>query len=86
MHTVELLEQALAIAEGLGYKIRQEWLGGGGGGCCEIAGRKWLFLDLALNVDEQLDQVIEGLRDDSGIFAAPLSAELRRMLGVRKSA
>ena len=40
MHTVDLLEQACALAEQLGYRTRQEWLGGSGGGACEFGGRK----------------------------------------------
>ena len=62
MHTVDLLEQACEIAEQLGYHTRQEWLGGSGGGACEFAGRKWIFVDLALSVFEQLEQVTEALR------------------------
>jgi hypothetical protein len=56
MHTVELLERALRAAEGLGYRVRQEWLDGPGAGC-EIKGEKWLFLDLASNPLDQLDVV-----------------------------
>src|SRR5690348_4441935 len=34
MHTADLLDHALRAAEQLGYKIRQEWLSGSGGGDC----------------------------------------------------
>lgn len=61
MHTVELLEAALAAAEKAGYRVREEWLGGSGGGGCEIRGQKWLFLDLALGPSDQLEQVLETL-------------------------
>lgn len=86
MHTVELLEQALATAEKLGYKIRQDWLGGSGGGACEFAGRKWIFVDLALNAVEQLEQVTEALREDPEIHLLELSRPLRQQLGFRKAA
>ena len=86
MHTVALLKEAIFAAEGLGYSIRQEWLDGSGGGACEIGGKKWLFLDLALSPLEQLDQVIEALRGDPGIFSISCSAELYRLLGLRRSA
>ena len=62
MHRVEMLEQLLAQASARGFVVRQEWLGGRGGGACEIAGKKHLFVDLALNVTEQLAQVAEALR------------------------
>ena len=59
MHTVELLEEALAVAEQLGFAIRHEWMGGTGG-ACEIAGKLWLFVDLSLTTDEQLENACWG--------------------------
>ncbi len=85
MHTVELLEQALSVAEKLGYQVRQEWLDGSGG-VCEFGGRKWLFVDLSLTAVEQLDQVVEALRDDPRIHTASIPVWLRRKTGVRKAA
>ncbi|MFO7908032.1 MAG: hypothetical protein ACQESR_24595 [Planctomycetota bacterium] len=82
MHTVELLEEACGVAESLGYKIRQEWLGGTGGGACEFAGRKWIFIDLALNAIEQLDQVATALRNDPSIYFASMSSPLQQLLEI----
>ena len=73
MHAVELREQARVLAEQLGYRIRQEWLGGIAGGRCEIAGQKWIFVDLALSAADQLEQMIEALRGDSGMSGLVLS-------------
>ena len=88
MHTYELLREATALAQSLGYGVRHEWLDGGQGGGCEIAGKKWLFVDLALNPLEQLDQVIQALRADPQLFvvARNVSAPLARCLGMRRSA
>jgi hypothetical protein len=86
VHTVELLEEALAVARQLGYGIRQEWLGGGGGGGCEIRGSKWLFLDLAVDTDDQLEQALDALRHDPAIRSVALSPELSRTLGLRRAA
>lgn len=86
MHTVELLEQACAVAEQLGYRTRQEWLGGTGGGACEFAGRKWIFVDLALTVFEQLEQVLEALRQDPGVHLLELSAPMQQVLTQRRAA
>ena len=86
MHTVDLLEQACEIAGQLGYHTRQEWLGGSGGGACEFAGRKWIFVDLALSVFEQLEQVTEALRRDPGIYLLDLSPPMRQVLGIRNAA
>jgi hypothetical protein len=70
----------------LGYHIRHEWLGGGGGGACEFCGKKWIFVDLALNAIEQLEQVSEALRADPGIHLLDLSPPIRELLGIRKAA
>jgi hypothetical protein len=86
MHTVELLEHALAAAGRLGIKIRQEWLGGSGGGDCEIKGQQWIFLDLAESPVEQLNQVISALQNDPRLVNLSLPYELRDLLGVRKIA
>ncbi len=80
MHTVELLTQALKTAERLGYGIRQEWLGGTGGGACTFSGRKWIFVDLALNPVEQLDQVIKAIKDDPRIYSLKISAGMACLL------
>ena len=86
MHTVELLEEAIALAEKVGYQVRQEWLGGSGGGRCEVKGRKWLFLDLAVGPRDQLDLVIEALRLEPGVSTLPVSHHLGDFLPVRKIA
>jgi hypothetical protein len=83
MRTVELLERAIAAAERLGYGVRHEYLAGSGGGCCEFAGKKWLFIDLALSTEEQLEQVVQGLQSDPRAMFADSSPELRQMLGRR---
>jgi len=80
MHTVDLMEQALAAAERLGFSIRHEWLGGSGGGYCEFGGKKWLFVDLALNNVEQLDQVLGALKHNPGLATLALSRPLLRLV------
>jgi hypothetical protein len=86
MHTVEMLERLKEVAERAGYAVRQEWLGGIGGGKCEFAGRKWIFVDLALSVVEQLDQVAEALRDDPAVERLPAPSPVRQYLGLRRAA
>jgi len=85
MHTVELLHDALEVAQRLGYGIRHEWLGTGGGSC-EVAGRKWIFVDLSLNSSEQLELVCEILLNDSRIECCELPGDLSRWLGIRRAA
>jgi hypothetical protein len=86
MHTVDLLEQAISAAQALGYEVRLEWLGGAAGGACEFGGKRWVFIDLALSADEQLEQVIEALQQDARAASLDLSRPLRGALNVRKAA
>lgn len=86
MHTVELLEQVLTVAERLGYGVRHEWLGGQGCNACEFGGRKWLFVDLAVSAAEQLDQVAAALQHDPGIHVLELRPAMQRLLETRRAA
>jgi hypothetical protein len=86
MHTVELLQEALEAARGLGYEVRQDWLGGNGGGHCLVRGRKWLLLDVAQTADEQLDVVVDALRGDAAAVRSVRSPALAERLTVRRMA
>jgi len=86
MHTVELMHHAVDLAERAGYAIREEWLGGSGGGGCEVRGQKLMFLDLALGPAEQLDAFVETLRHDAEAQQLPMPHPLRELLTVRRSA
>jgi hypothetical protein len=86
MHTVELLQEAMDVARRLGYEVRQDWLGGDGGGHCIVRGRKWLLLDVAQTVEEQLNVVAEALRGEAGAARAVKSLELAKRLDLRSVA
>jgi hypothetical protein len=86
MHTVELLDEALEAARRLGYEVRQDWLGGDGGGHCLVRGRKWLLLDVAQTADEQLEVVADALRGEMGAARVIRSRELAARLDLRSVA
>lgn len=86
MHTVEMLERLKGLAEQAGYTVRHEWLGGSGGGACEFAGQKWIFVDLSLSVVEQLDQVAAAVKDDPAVWTLNLPVAVKRALGRRQAA
>jgi hypothetical protein len=86
MHTVTLLDEAVQAARRLGYEVRQDWLGGDGGGHCIVRGRKWLLLDVAQTADEQLDVVAEALRGEIGAARVIQSPELAERLHLRSVA
>jgi len=83
MHTVELVQEALETARRLGYEIRQDWLGGDGGGHCLVRGRRLLLLDVAQSPDEQLDVVIEALRGESRMASLKISRSMAERLEQR---
>ncbi len=86
MHTVELLELAIDLARRLGYQVRQEWLGGNGGGGCELKGQKVLFVDLALAPEDQLDLVLDTIRPEPDAVTLTMAHQLREVLEIRRSA
>jgi hypothetical protein len=86
MHTVELLTEAVAAARQLGYEVRQDWLGGNGGGHCLVRGRKWLLLDVAQTADEQLEIVTDALSTEAGAKQAIKSPELAKRIAVHSAA
>jgi hypothetical protein len=82
MYSIELMDEAIALAERLGWRMRQEYLGEVGGGPCEIGGRKWIFLDIALSPPEQFEQLLDALRRDSALHTAKVPPALQPLLGV----
>jgi len=86
MHTVELLEQAIALAGQCGFVVRQDWFGGSTAGACEFQGRRWIFIDLALNPREQLEQVLDALRDAPQVQSIEMPPRLHAVLKLPKAA
>ncbi len=64
MHAVRRLHAALELARRAGYQVRHEWLDGVSYPACRLGGRKLLFVDLALDVHDQLEQVLSVLQND----------------------
>jgi hypothetical protein len=85
MRTVELLAQGIELLKGRGYGIREEWLEGRAG-ACEIRGRKWLFIDLAMSPDEQLELVLETLEGDRPPGHEAWPDEAHRLRCLRRAA
>ena len=82
MYSIDLKDEAIALAERLGWRVRQEYLGEVGGGPCEVGGRKWIFLDIALSPPEQFEQLLDALRGDPAIHAVKVPPGLQQLLGM----
>ena len=85
-NSVEQLEVLLELAKDMGYEVRYESLGGIGGGTCEYAGRKCLFVDLTLGILEQLDFVSRSLGNDPQVALYEMTRDQELALQVRKAA
>ncbi len=67
MHTIDLLEQTLTVAERAGIQVRREWLGDVPGGLCRIGATRVLYTNLSLSAEEQLQQLVFALRTESSL-------------------
>jgi hypothetical protein len=86
MHTVELLEQALASARAMGYEVREEWLGGIGGGTCLVKGRWRLFVDLNQTPRERLELVLDTLASAAEPATIKFPATIQCLVQARRAA
>lgn len=87
MHTAEMLESLETVAAQAGFTVRHEWLGGTGGGACEFAGKKWIFVDLSLPVPEQLAQIEGALKNEThSVPAAAIALPKPRLTRLRRAA
>ena len=81
MHLVDVLEEALGLAMNSGFEVRQEWLNENGGGACRIGQKRILFVDLSLTANEQLEQVVDSLKQSGNLrIQTTNSPELRMLL------
>jgi hypothetical protein len=86
VHSVELLEQALAAARRLGIRIREDALEGCTGGPCQIKGERWLFVDPSLSTRERLELVLDALLALGEEIDRELSVPLARVIRGRRAA
>lgn len=57
------LDVTLDVLERMHVELREEHLGGSGGGLCKLRGRQVLFIDLDADVVTRLDQGLQALAD-----------------------
>lgn len=87
MNSAQILEELLGLFEAGGAAIRQEPLGGGGGGLCSVKGRWILFVDtqapsevMAQVCAEALPQVV----DIEQVYIKPEVREFIEYHGITK--
>ena len=86
MHTVELYETTKRFAESIGYQVREENLGGIGGGACEVAGRKCLFIDVSMSSVDRLEQLVSAVGRDPLIYTVDVPDGIEHLFSMRRAA
>ena len=82
----QLLAEAIELAETLGYRVRQEYLDGAGGGHCILSMHKMLLLDVTQPTEEQLNDVTDALRGEDQLWKHQLSPQLAQRLHITEAA
>lgn len=80
MHTVDLLEEALQLAERRGFSVRRQWLAEGLGGACRIGQQRVLFINLSATNEEQLRHAVDALREIDVTDEKGISESLLRLI------
>ena len=80
MDATAQLDTILRLFEQLGVEVRQEQLGGSGGGLCRIRGKRVVFVDLDADAATRLDRSIEALSAVPEAAAVYISPELREWM------
>lgn len=77
MDATAQLDTIVRLFEQLGVEVRQERLGGSGGGLCRIRGRRVVFVDLDADAATRLDHCVAALATVPEAAAVYISPELR---------
>ena len=80
--TLGLLQEALQLAQDLGYRVREEPLGDLPGGACVVGDARHVLLNLEHSVANRLDMLLRALAADPRLGAEPKS----RLLAARLAA
>ena len=80
MNEQRILEELLALLEGNGVTIRNEPLGGSGGGLCTIKGRKIFFVDTQASSAEMAAVCGEAVAKVADIDNVYIKPEVRQFI------
>jgi hypothetical protein len=78
--TLGLLQEALQLAQDLGYRVREEPLGDLPGGACVVGNARHVLLNLEHTVSDRLDLLLRALAADPRLTAEPMSRLLEARL------
>ena len=84
MNEQAILEELLALLEADGVKIRNEPLGGGGGGLCTIKGEKIFFVDTQAPSSEVVILCAEAVSQNVDIEGVYIKPQVRQFIEINK--
>ena len=82
---VKQLEVLTELAKDIGYEVRHEVMGGTCGGVCEYGNRRCLFIDISLNIVDQVDSVGRALANNPQLAMYIMTDEQGSALRARKT-
>ncbi len=74
------LEELLTLSEKLGIEVRAEFMGGGGGGLCQLKGAQVLFVDTSADVTTRYERTLAALATLPEIEEHFVTPEVRKDL------
>ncbi len=80
MDATTQLDTIVRLFEQLGVEVRQERLGGSGGGLCQIRGRHVVFVDSDADAATRLDRCVAALAAIPEAAAVYINPELREWM------
>lgn len=76
----KLFDEAAAIVAAQGFEVRFEHLGGNGTGYCQLGERRWMVIDVAQPLEEQLEQLAAAIASQPLPAGTTPSAALQSLL------
>jgi hypothetical protein len=80
MNDQRILEELLALLQQGKVQIRQDALGGSGGGLCTVQGKKIFFLDTQAPTDMMIQMCAEALPDVLDIESVYIRPQIRQLI------
>ncbi len=80
MDAIAQFDTVLELFGRLGIDVRQEHLGGGGGGLCRLHGRRVVFIDLDADMATRLQESLRALAALSELESVYITPALRELV------
>jgi hypothetical protein len=77
MTSQDILEDLLALLEGAGISVRNEAMGGGGGGLCQMKGKQVFFVDKDSSTSDNAAHCAKAVAETVDIESIYLKPEVR---------